>query len=602
MKRFLARLRRHKLALSLIALLLIAAAWGALGVRQVLAARRQAAAAEAAAREAASLVGSGDLEGARARLQSALDSLAAAQGSLSSPWVAPARLVPFLGTEVRAADAGVVAVRNTSQATLDLLEWMLADRAPVYAEGRLNPDGLTGLRGVLANALGLVADARGALNDAPHPRLGFVRVRFDEAERVTGTLYDTLSGALPLVDRLTLAASGEDPYRLLLLLENGAERRATGGLEGWYALLEMDQNGVRLGAFGSVVNPVLQVRDASGQFASVEAPADYLRRYGEFLANTTIWANVNLSPDFPTVAGVARRLFALGTGVEADAVARADLVGLGYLLDAFPGLTVSGQPLDGSTLATDFLVDSYRRFPDDTRPGEQNAYLGEAMQEAFDQVASGVAGDRTLVLKALRRAVAERRVSLVTFDQAIDRMLAQAGADGAVLPGNPGDLMVTTQNFGRNKVDLFTRTNLAVSTVAGGCRVEGEVEVSLANATPDGYEFMPHGALVTQGRWMVSVYLPRGAAMAEFLVNGAPAAGSFLEEFGRTVASIIVDADQDQSVSVTVRWLENLTEPGYALTLLPQPTVVPVTLSVNGDPPVPFLETVRRDFPGVCLG
>jgi hypothetical protein len=181
-------------------------------------------------------------------------------------------------------------------------------------------------------------------------------------------------------------------------------------------------------------------------------------------------------------------------------------------------------------------------------------------------------------------------------------MLAVAGADGAVLPGAPGDVMVTTQNFGANKVDIFTETALVVEVVGSGCRVTGEAEITLTNATAAGMDWLPSEQIGNRGRWMVSVYLPRGAAMSGFLVNGAPAAGSFLEEFGRTVASIIVDADQDQSVSVTVRWLENLTEPGYALTLLPQPTVVPVTLSVNGDPPVPFLETVRRDFPGVCLG
>ncbi|MBM3695494.1 MAG: DUF4012 domain-containing protein [Actinobacteria bacterium] len=595
------RLRRHRLALGLMGLALLLGAWGALGVAEVMSARRQAAAAEAAARDAANLVGSGDLEGARVRLGNALDSLVAAQRSLSSPWVAPARLVPYVGSEVRAAEAGVVAVRNTSQATLDLLSFVLADRAPIYAEGRLEPEGLAGLRTTLAGALGVVADARGALNAAPRPRLGFVAERFAEADRVTASLYDTLSGALPLVDRLSAAARGEDPYRLLLVLENGAERRATGGLPGWYTVLHIDETGVSLDAFGSVVG-ALQARDAAGKHIAVEAPVDYIRRYGEFMANTTLWANVNLSPDFPTVAEVARRLYAVGTGVEVDAAARVDLVGLGYLLDAFPTLTVGDVPLEGAALATDFLIDSYRQFPDDTRPGEQNAFLGEAVQEVFSQLVGGAAADRAAVFSALRRATAERRMALVTGEAAVDSMLAAAGADGGVLPGGHGDLMVTTQNFGRNKIDLFTTTAFEVGLAADDCRVEGGLTLVLMNATPAGMEFMPRGNLVNYGRWMVTVYPPRGASVMGLEVNGQPVGGAFLEEFGRTAVSVIVDADLGESVSVTVRWAETLTQPGYTLTLQPQPLVVPATLAVNGETPVRFVETVRREFPGFCRG
>jgi hypothetical protein len=509
--------------------------------------------------------------------------------------VAPARLVPFLGTEVRAADAGVVAVRNTSQATLDLLDWMLADRAPVYADGRLNPDGLVALHGVLADALGLVADARGALNAAPRPRLGFVRVRFDEADRVTGTLYDTLSGALPLVDRLAAAAKGDDPYRLLLLLENGAERRATGGFVGFVALFEVNQTGVQLAQLGSVGN--LKRLDAAGQFEAVNAPADYLRRYEEFLANTTLWVNVNLSPDFPTVAQVAKRLYQVATGVEPDAVMRIDLVGLGYLLDAFPEVAVEGVEIHGGALSSGFLIDSYQRFP---ILGDQTNYLISVMRDVFGQLIGGARTNRSAVVGALTRAVVERRAALVTEDQAVNAMLAAVGAEGSVLSGASGDLMVTTQNFAANKVDLFTGTEVIVNASPDGCRVAAELRLTLTNATPADMDWLPHERIGNRGRWMVSVYLPRGAAMSGFFVNGAPAAGSFLEEFGRMAASVIVDADVGKSVTVTVSWLETLTQPGYTLTLQPQPLVVPATLGINGEAPVPFAETVRRELPGVC--
>ena len=134
---------------------------------------------------------------------------------------------------------------------------------------------------------------------------------------------------------------------------------------------------------------------------------------------------------------MARRLYQAATEVEADAVARLDLVGLGYLLDAFPTVTIDGQPVDGSTLATDFLIDSYRRFPDDTHPGEQNAYVAGAMQQVFGQLVGGAPADRSAVLSAIRRAVAERRLSLVTGDNEVDAMLAGREPTGRCSPAVP---------------------------------------------------------------------------------------------------------------------------------------------------------------------
>ena len=595
------RLRRHKVALVLLLLALLIVAWGGVAAAEVLSAQGQASAAEDSAREAADLVAAGDLEGGSAALHRALDALDEAQASLASPWVGPLRLAPFAGTELRAAEAAVVGVRSASLAAAGVLDYLLADRAPLYSAGRFELEGLESLAVVLSEALDHAADARAALDGAPDPRLGFVARRLEQARELAADLHDALNGAVPLVDRLTEAASGTRPYRVLLLLENGAERRATGGLAGWYALVEVDEEGAHLPAFGSVVG-ALQVVDNEGEFVAVDAPDDYLQRYGDLQANTTLWAYVNLSPDFPTVADVARRLYQVSTGVEADAVARVDLVGLGYLLDAFPGLTLEGQELDGSALATGFLIDSYRRFPDDTRPGEQNAYLGEVMQEVVGQVLGGAHSNRGDLLQAVRRAVGERRLAVVTADAAVNTMLSVANADGSVLPGGPGDLMVTTQNLALNKVDLFTRTSLTVQVTADLCRVAGEVSLTLTNAVPAGMDWLPHWTLGSLGRWMVSVYVPRGATVLSLEVDGVPVEGTFLEELGRPVASAVVDAEVGESVEVTVRWQEQLTESGYTLTLQPQSLVVPATLSVNGEPAVPFLETQVREISGMCAG
>ncbi len=561
-------------------------------------ARRDAIAAEAAVREATDLASSGDLEGSREVLQRAVDSLDSARAGLRSLWVSPLRLVPYARTELSAAGAGVEAVRHTSLAVLGLLDYLLADRAALYTAGHLEPSGLRELGEALDVAIGHVETARDIITAAPHSRLGSVARRLEEADRVTASLSETLNGAAPLVDRLAEATEGGRPYRLLVLLENGAERRATAGLVGWIVLFEVADGTVRLER--SDTPWVLSALDVSGELIRVEAPPDYVRRYGEFLANSTLWLNVNLSPDFPTVAGVASRLYAASTGVTVNAVARIDVAGLGYLIDAFPDVTVEGREIVGATLSTDFLFDSYRRFPES--PAEQDEYIASAVQEVFGQLIGGASAERSVFLQAVQRAVSERRLALVTDSGATNAMLAAVGADGAVLPGGAGDLMVTTQNFAANKIDLFTRTDLTVAVVPDGCDVRGEISLTLTNATPPGLDWLPHQAMGNGGRWMVSVYLPRGAGVLSLEVDGRPVEGSFLQEFGRRVVSLIVDAEVGASVGVTVRWQEQLTEPGYTLTVQPQPLVVAGTLSVNGEPPAEFVETHRRELLNVCEG
>src|SRR5439155_8327376 len=98
-------------------------------------------------------------------------------------------------------------------------------------------------------------------------------------------------------------ADGDRTY--LMVVQNNAESRATGGFIGSYALIRAHDGKLDVG-------DILRTNtwnEAIAQQARVSyrAPADYTRRYGQYRPQFTL-QNVNLSPDFPSVASVLETL------------------------------------------------------------------------------------------------------------------------------------------------------------------------------------------------------------------------------------------------------------------------------------------------------
>ena len=555
---------------------------GVMGSLRLLQTYSLAAEARNSIQAAVDMAAAGDLEAARRAFETAVRSLGAAQERIDSPWVSLVSAVPYVSTEARAGSAGITAVRETSLAILEVLEFVLAERAPLLDAGGIDGAAMVLLESALGAALDHAVDARSTIAGAPSARLQAIRDPLAEVDRATTALVSAITGARALVSRLGEAASGGDPFRLLVLFENGAELRGTGGLMGFVALFEISDGVVEMRR----AEEVGRLQGPSGEPLSVDAPADYLGRYGGFLANTTLWSNVNLSPDFPTVADVAGRLYTEVTGIQPDLIARVDLVGLGYLLGTYSGLAVDGVPIAPETLATDFVIESYTQFPD----AEQGAYLAAVVRQVFDQLIAGAEGDMVALLRGVHRAVRERHIAFATDDPAIGRLLALTGADGALLPGEPGDVNVVVQNFAANKIDIFTRTEISVGLEPVGCFGAGEVTVTLRNLYPEG-EPAVLGTLGGRGRWWVSFYLPRQAEIVALSVDGEPSGGSTDIELGRRVASVLVGAEPGAATTATIRWYEELTGPEYRLRVQPQPLVAPATLSIGAEAPLTFLET-----------
>lgn len=519
-----------------------------------------------------------------------------AQRRLSSPWVSAVSFLPVAGDEVRSVRAGIAAALHLAAATDSLVGFFASDRPPFFdADRRLDPDALRLLGDAVDAADTEVSAALLALAQAPTARIDLVADAVAELRVAARTADSGLAGVDMLNRRLIAAATGGEPLRILILFENGAELRATGGFMGFFATVVYGDSGFSLEQVGPI--GALHVQKPGGGFATVDAPDEFETRYGVYLANTALWSNVNLSPHFPWVGQVAADLYAEATGVYPDLVVRADLVAIGDLLAVLPPSVMEGLPYRPEQLATDFVYDSYVRFPDSS---EQNTYLATVVGEVFTRALGIDDLDTRALLDTAADDVLERHLAVYAADPTIERGFGVIRADGALQPGDPGQVDVVVQNFGANKLDLFTETSIAVSLADHACAMVGEVTTTLRNTADAAALALPslHGS--NTGQWWVNVYLPRDATVLDILVDGEPAPGSVQTELGRPVAAKIVRVEPGTPVAVTVRWLEPLTGPSYELRMVPQPLVRPATLYVDGFDPRPFLRSASFEVTTAC--
>jgi hypothetical protein len=215
-------------------------------------------------------------------------------------------------------------------------------------------------------------------------------------------LRDGLDSASDAASLLPAMMGQESPRRYLLLIQNNAESRSTGGIPGALAVMNVDKGKLSLesqtsaGAMGAFV-PAVSV--------DPEQTRIYSTRMGKFMQD------VNLTPDFPTAAQTAQAMWKTKTGEQLDGVLSVDPVALSYILDATGPVRISdpqiqelarnGLPteLTGKNVVRTLLSDVYSRI---VEPELQDVYFAGVAQEVFARVSSG-GGDTKKLIDGLTR-------------------------------------------------------------------------------------------------------------------------------------------------------------------------------------------------------
>jgi hypothetical protein len=299
-------------------------------------------------------------------------------------------------------------------------------------------------------------------------------VQLQTTVATTDTAVDALNRAVQLLPSM-LGAEG--PRNYVLMFQNPAELRATGGIAGALALVHTEGGRIELAQQAN-----------SGDFPRFDAPVlpltDETRGiYGDITG--TFIQNVNLTPNFTTSGPLAAEMWRLQFGVEVDGVISLDPVTLSYLLAATGPITLpTGDVLSAENVVQLLLVDAYARYDD---PADQDAFFAAAAASVFEAVAGGGA-DPVNLIDALARAGDEHRVLVYSAHEAEQAVLLDTTIAGTLPVSTDAvkRLGVYFNDGTGSKMNTYLDVKYAVGQVTcrNDQRPEFGLDVTLTNTAP----------------------------------------------------------------------------------------------------------------------
>ncbi|WP_327003558.1 DUF4012 domain-containing protein [Dactylosporangium sp. NBC_01737] len=502
---------------------------------------------------------------------------AAARQEVGGPgWRAGTRL-PGLGADLAAVTDVVTAL---DQVATDVLPAVL-DTAHRLTGAAL-PGGLTA-GGSLdqAEAAARQASARVARID-PDALLPQLRAPVRTVQHQLDRAAGMVSAGAALLRVLPAVLGAARPRTWLVLFQNPAELRATGGMPGAWMVVRFAGGALSIVEQGNA--NMTRPFDAPVLPLDPQLKALYGDRIGRFPAN------VNLTPDFPTAAALAAEMHRRRGGSPVDGVIALDPVALSYLLRATGPVTFrAGAGADGRLSSANavrlLLSDAYAR---PGSPTEKNDYFADAARAVFDTVVSGRLDPRA-ALSAVLQMAQERRLLLWSAhpdEQAQIERLPVAGRLPLRDEAGPNVGIFLNDGSGA-KLNYYLRTAVTLTPVA--CATERSrrmlrVETTFTSQVPpSGLPAYVLGLGLAGDpytmRLNVSVFAPTGGGLAEARLDGRQVTVASGFERARQVSMATVDIAPGATRTLVALLDAGNTEGRQTQALTPQLWTTP---TVNG--------------------
>lgn len=362
-----------------------------------------------------------------------------------------------------------------------------------------------------------------------------------------------MNAARTAVAVLPSMLGSEEPRRYLMVFQNNAEIRATGGLPGAVTEVESDAGDLTIGrqttgsSFGETTRPVLPLTAAERDL------------YGEQLG--TYFLDANFTPDMPRAAKLMRARWSQAYPEdELDGVIMIDTVALSYILNAIGPVTVDGIVIDSSNAVDELLHGTYLRLPD---PKDQDAFFAEVAAASFEKFTAGSPNPAELI-RALSRSVDEGRTYIHSFEPIEQKRISGSAIAGSFVTNPDVDrpqVAVTLNDSTGAKMSYFLRQNVEVgSTFCSGGRQGFAAKAQLRSEAPSDAGFTLPSYITGGGQFgvppgtqlvTVRVFGPVDGSIENIELNAEPAEADTIIQKGRPVAEIYVELAPGQVVDLT---------------------------------------------------
>lgn len=549
-----ARRRRWPIVLAVLgALVIVAVALGVYTYTQLTSARDDIDVATTSASQLQDALEAGDQPAAAKALDQLQSSIGSADSTLSSSLFSLAAKMPVAGKNVDAVRTVTSSLREVADTGLP----PLVDIADQFNGKTFNPDGGSVNVAAIAGIAPNVATSSDVIGRAS------AKVSAIDASSLTGSLQgpvkdvqDKLSHAATVARRAKTASAVvpqmlTGQHRYLLIFQNNAEIRATGGLPGAYAVLEVNNGKITLGpqgagaSMGDLSYEATPISDDETELFDTKLVKDF--------------RDINFTPDFPRAAQIGTAILEREKNIDVDGVLTLDPVTLSYVLQGLGPITLDDQSTLTSSNAVDVLLNGvYVNYAD--QPAAQDAFFASATQKILDRVLSG-AGDPTALLKALTRATNERRVAVWDSSAEVQQLLAGTDLAHELPTGKAADSTIGVYFNDATGAKMQYYLDYDISAEATKCSAAGaqtyRTSTTLTSSAPADSAQLPEsirgpGFGAEPGSMLVNmyVYAPDGGKVRDVTIDGEEATAFELQQDGRGVQLVTVQLDPGQTVEV----------------------------------------------------
>ena len=393
--------------------------------------------------------------------------------------------------------------------------------------GRIDLKPIKRLATVMVEVDGAIQAADGAAADidTSHvvPQLSAPIIKLQDQLTEVAPISHQLRTALPMLPGIL---GGEGTRHYLLIFQNNAEERASGGNPASMAMLVVDNGKISLGRQASSTafpHPYKEAPYVPTGKGNADWDKIYTVRSIKFVANLT------MTPDFPTTAKLATAMWQDRLGGQVDGVISFDPVALSYLLKATgPVKLVDGTKLTAKTAVPYLLSEVYSKYPDNDA---QDAVFASAAQTIFTAVTNGK-GDPGAYLAQLRRAVAEQRLKVWSADTKEQAMLLTTPLGNMLPADNKRTTVLGVYNKAdsTSKMSYYMDERIKVSTDICEARPTHTVTATVVNTLREDQiaglsEYVrAHQKYIPPGgdRQLVQFYGPVGGTLKSITIDGKP--------------------------------------------------------------------------------
>jgi len=474
----------------------------------------------------------------------------------SDPFYRAAGILPWIGPNLRAISTIVDTVDELASTTAPaLIEVAKTVRGSALApkNGAIDVAPIVKASASLQAADSQVATAGRTMASIDRGQLvGPVARAVTTLQTKLSSLGTTIGNAARIGRLAPAMLGGTFARKYLVVFQNLAEPRATGGLIGSYALLDVENGRLRIADLGSgsrdlgVFDPPLPLPKALPEALYGRLPGQYA-------------TDVNLTPDFPTAAGLLATMYAQRNKVKVDGVLAIDPVALSYLLAGSKPISIGhGLSLTAGNITQILLSTAYFLYPEGSDAPARDIFLADATAKAFAAVTNSPA-NAAQMLAGLKKGVAEHRVLLWSAIASEQKDLASTALVGS-MPASDGTspTVGVFRNDGTGgKLGYYAAGSAALT--AGSCDNGGRraltVSVHLSYMAPASglpnyvLGFKRAGAYVL--RTNLLIFAPTGGDLSSLTVNGKQIPVIRAEEGGRKVGMVTIDQKPGEAATVT---------------------------------------------------